>query len=177
MYFCQFSKNFTLPKNGGHFEFSNFCQKLKNTNFLLSKKCTLGNFQKIFLSPKMAAILNFRIFAKNGKRQICFYLLNCPRWINFVEIFHRQGISAIYCCQFCPSFRAKLMLPFGWTVHMPMCPISSFHYPSHSGRSGKSAIPLMDILIGVSTNRDNVYYLKVVFTVLIIEISNRSLHW
>ena len=24
----------------------------------------------------MAAILNFRIFAKNGKTQICFYLLN-----------------------------------------------------------------------------------------------------
>ena len=31
----------------------------------VSKKCTLGNFQKIFLFPKMAAILNFRIFAKN----------------------------------------------------------------------------------------------------------------
>ena len=30
------SKNFTLPKNGGHFEFSNFCQKWKNTNLLLS---------------------------------------------------------------------------------------------------------------------------------------------
>ena len=25
-----------LPKNGGHFEFSNFCQKWKNTNLLLS---------------------------------------------------------------------------------------------------------------------------------------------
>ena len=33
-------------------------------------------FQKIFPSPKMAAILNFRIFAKNGKTQNCFYLLN-----------------------------------------------------------------------------------------------------
>ena len=42
----------------------------------VSKKCTLGNFQKIFPSPKMAAILNFRIFIKNGKTQICFYLLN-----------------------------------------------------------------------------------------------------
>ena len=31
-----FQKNFPLPKNGGHFEFSNFCQKWKNTNLLLS---------------------------------------------------------------------------------------------------------------------------------------------
>ena len=45
---------------------------------------------------------------------------------HFVEIFHPQGISAIYFCQFCPSFRAKLMLPFGWTLRMPMRPISSF---------------------------------------------------
>ena len=42
----------------------------------VSEHCSLGNFQKIFPSPKMAAILNFRIFAKNGKTQICFYLLN-----------------------------------------------------------------------------------------------------
>ena len=45
----------------------------------VSKKCTIGNFQKNFLSPKMVAILNFRIFAKNGKTQIGFYLLNCVR--------------------------------------------------------------------------------------------------
>ena len=37
-----FKKKFPLPKNGGHFEFTNFCQK-------------------------------------NGKTQICFYLLNCAR--------------------------------------------------------------------------------------------------
>ena len=45
----------------------------------VSKECTLCNFQKIFPSPKMAAILNFRIFAKNGKTQISFYLLNRVR--------------------------------------------------------------------------------------------------
>ena len=33
--------------------------------------------KEIFL--KIAAILNFRIFAKNGKTQICFYLLNRAR--------------------------------------------------------------------------------------------------
>ena len=43
------------------------------------KECNLCNFQKNFPSPKMAAILNFRIFAKNGKTQICFYLLNRAR--------------------------------------------------------------------------------------------------
>ena len=32
----QFSKKFPLPKNGDHFEFSNFCQKWQNTNLLLS---------------------------------------------------------------------------------------------------------------------------------------------
>ena len=33
----------------------------------IPKRDTLPNFQKIFLFPKMAAILNFRIFDKNGK--------------------------------------------------------------------------------------------------------------
>ena len=35
----------------------------------VSEKCTLGNFQNIFPSPKIAAILNFQILAKNGKTQ------------------------------------------------------------------------------------------------------------
>ena len=45
----------------------------------VSKECNLCNFQKNFPSPKMAAILNFQIFAKKGKTQICFYLLNRAR--------------------------------------------------------------------------------------------------
>ena len=40
----------------------------------------------------MAAILNFRIFAKDGKTRICFYLLNRPRYSDFVEMFDPQGI-------------------------------------------------------------------------------------
>ena len=44
----------------------------------VSDHCILANL-KIFPSPKMAAILNFRIFAKNGKTQICIYLLNRAR--------------------------------------------------------------------------------------------------
>ena len=81
MYSCQFSINFPLPKNGGHFEFSNFCQKCLKHKFAsisftvrdraisskfsthrVSKECTLANFQKFFPSPKMVAILNFRNF-------------------------------------------------------------------------------------------------------------------
>ena len=84
-----------LPKNGGHFEFSNFCQKWKKhkfaiISFTLQDKAFRRNFRptgylsnvvlpvfkKILLSPKMAAILNFHIFAKNGKTEISFYLLN-----------------------------------------------------------------------------------------------------
>ena len=95
---CNFQKNFPLPKNGGHFEFFEFLPKMAKHKFAsislavrdraisskfsthrVSKECTLCNFQKIFPSPKMAAILNFRIFAKNGKTQICFYLLNRAR--------------------------------------------------------------------------------------------------
>ena len=95
---ANFQKNFPSPKNDRHFVFSNFCQKMEKHKFatisltvrdraILSKflalrvyeKRTLCNFQKIFPSPKMAAILNFRIFPKNGKTQICFYLLNRAR--------------------------------------------------------------------------------------------------
>ena len=56
----------------------------------LSEKCTVGSFQKIFPSPKMAAILNFQIFAKNGKTQTCFYLLNRARYSDFIKIFDSQ---------------------------------------------------------------------------------------
>ena len=63
MQYLQFSKNFPLPKNGGHFEFSNFCQKMAKHKFAsisltvrdraisskfsthrVSEHCTLGNF-------------------------------------------------------------------------------------------------------------------------------------
>ena len=37
------------------------------------------NFQTIFVSLKVAATLNFRIFCKNGKAQKCLYLKNHAR--------------------------------------------------------------------------------------------------
>ena len=80
-----FSKNFPLTKNGGHFEFSPKMAKHKFASISLtmqdraipskfsthrvSDQCTLGNFQKISPSPKMAAILNFQIFAKKMAKQ------------------------------------------------------------------------------------------------------------
>ena len=80
----------------------------------VSKECHLGNFPKIFPSPKMAAILNFRIFAKNGKTQNSLYLLNRARYSDFVEIFDPRGTSkfsthgvpkeGMYSCQFSKSF-------------------------------------------------------------------------
>ena len=98
MYSWQFSKNVHLTKNGDHFEFSNFLPKMEKHNFFsisltvqdraisskfsthrVSSQCTIGNFQKILVPPKMAVILNFRIFAQNEKTQIYFYLLNRAR--------------------------------------------------------------------------------------------------
>ena len=105
---CNFQKNFPSPKNGHHFDFLPKMAKHKFPSISLtvrdraisskfsthrvSKECNLCNFQKHFPSPKVAAILNFRIFAKNGKAQICFYLLNRARYSDFVEIFDPQGI-------------------------------------------------------------------------------------
>ena len=48
---------------------------LKFSTHRVSKKCTLGNFQKNFLFPKMAAILNFQIFAKNRKTEFASIFL------------------------------------------------------------------------------------------------------
>ena len=78
-----FQKKFPLPKNGGHFEFLPKMEKHKIPSISLtvrdraisskfsthrvSKECTLGNFQKIFPSPKMAAILNFCLKWQNTK--------------------------------------------------------------------------------------------------------------
>ena len=72
-----------LAKNGSHFEF--FAKIAKHKNAYISKtlldraistkffthrvslQSSHANFQKNFVSPKMAAILNFRIFRKNCK--------------------------------------------------------------------------------------------------------------
>ena len=94
---CNFQKIFPSPKMAAILNFRIFAKNGKNkfasisltvrdraisskfSTHRVSKECNLCNFQKIFPSPKMAAILNFRSFAKNGKTQISFYLLNHAR--------------------------------------------------------------------------------------------------
>ena len=89
MYFAIFKKISRPPQKWRPFLFFEFLPKMakhkiasisltvrdraissKLSNNRVSKKCTLCNFQKIFPSPHMAAILNFRIFPQNGKTQI-----------------------------------------------------------------------------------------------------------
>ena len=89
MYSWHFSKKNSSPQKWGPFEFSNFCQKMqkhksasisltvrdrailsKFSTHRVPKQCTNGDFQKIFLSPKMEAILNFQILAKMEKHKI-----------------------------------------------------------------------------------------------------------
>ena len=90
-----FQKKFSLAKNGSHFEFFAKIAKQKNayisktvldkaisTKFLTHRvtlQSSHHNFQKIFVSPKMAAILDFQIFRKNCKTQKCLYLENRAR--------------------------------------------------------------------------------------------------
>ena len=54
-----------------------FRQNFRPTGYL--RNAIFAIFQKFSPPQKMAAILNFRIFAKNGKTQISSYLLNRAR--------------------------------------------------------------------------------------------------
>ena len=47
MYSWQFKKNFPLPKNGGHFEFSNFLPKIEKQKFA-SISLTVQDFVEMF---------------------------------------------------------------------------------------------------------------------------------
>ena len=90
-----FQKKIYLPQNGGHFEFFPKIAKHKNAYILktmldraistkffthrVSLQSSHPSFQKIFVFPKMAAILNFQIFCENCKTQKCLYLENRAR--------------------------------------------------------------------------------------------------
>ena len=110
----QFSKNFPLPKNGGHFEFLPKMAKhefasvsitvrdratsSKFSTHRVSQECTLYNFQKIFPSPKMAAILNIRIFAKMAKHKFTSISLTVPdRAISSKFSTHRVSQECTLC--------------------------------------------------------------------------------
>ena len=93
------SSNSNFQKKWRPFWIFEFFAKLQNTEMLISRKTVLDrvistiflthrvslqsshlNFQNIFVSPKMAAILNFLIFRKKCKTQKCLYLENRARW-------------------------------------------------------------------------------------------------
>ena len=109
MYSWQYSKKFPLPKNGGHFVFSNFCQKIEKHKFAtisltvrdraisskfsthrVCKKCTLGNFQKKFPLPKNGG--HFEFLPKMAKHKFASISLTVRDKSDFVEIFDPQGI-------------------------------------------------------------------------------------
>ena len=78
---CNFQKNFLSPKMAAILNFRQKCEKhklasislmvwdraisSKFSTYRVAPQTTLCNFQKKFLSPKMAAILNFRQKCKN----------------------------------------------------------------------------------------------------------------
>ena len=70
LYSLQFSKNFPLLKNGGHFDFSNFCQKWQNTNLLLSPyPCEIERFRQNFRPTGYLSIVFLTIFKKSSPPQ------------------------------------------------------------------------------------------------------------
>ena len=95
LYSWQFSKNFPLPKNGGHFEFLPKMAKhkfasisltvrdraisLKFSTHRVSKECTLCNFQKIFPSPKNGGHFEFSNFCQKWQNT---NLLLSPFFLN-----------------------------------------------------------------------------------------------
>ena len=87
---CNFPKIFPSPKMAAILNFRIFAKNAKHkfasisltvrdraisTKFSISTGYLRNEIFAIFKKKKMAAILNFRIFAKNGKTQICFYSL------------------------------------------------------------------------------------------------------
>ena len=67
---ANFQKKICLPKNGGHFEFSNFCAKIakrKNANI---SNCSGSGLVKNFCLPKNGGHFEFSKFLQNTKMLI-----------------------------------------------------------------------------------------------------------
>ena len=121
-----FEKNFCLAKNGGHFEFFEFFAKIaKHKNAYISKtlqdraistkflihrvylQSSHANFQKNFVSPKMAAILNFRIFRKIAKHKNAYILKTVlDRVISTKFLTHRVSLQSSHA-----NFQKNFVLP------------------------------------------------------------------
>ena len=109
-YSRQFSKKFSSPQKWRPFGIFAFLPKMEKHKFAsisltvqdrvislkistqrVSNQCTVGNFQKTFLSRKMAAILNFRILAKFSTHRVS---RQCTLG-NFQKIFLSPKMAAI----------------------------------------------------------------------------------
>ena len=78
MYSWQVSKNFPLPKNGGHFEFSNFCQKIEKQKFAsIFLTVQDSDFVKIFDPTN----------AKRHEAEIIYMYTN--KYLTIIDIFHK----------------------------------------------------------------------------------------
>ena len=104
-----FKKNFPLPKNGDHFVFSNFCQKMekhkvaiisltvrdraissKFSNHKVSEKYTLANFQKNFPLTKNVGHFEFTSFCKKMEKHK-FATISLTVGERFCRIFRPIG--------------------------------------------------------------------------------------
>ena len=110
---ANFQKNFVSSKMAAILNFRIFCKIAKHKNAYISKtvldraistkflthrvslQSSHANFQKNFVLPKMAAILNFRIFAQ--KLQITKMLIF--RKPCYIEQFPRNFLSSGYLCR------------------------------------------------------------------------------
>ena len=114
----------------------------------VSKKCTLCNFPKIFPSPHMAAILNFRIFAKNGKTQILQFSKNPQNGGHFEFSTHRVSKK-------CFAKNRKTGICFyllnkrliGWTLHMIMCVLLCYPVSIHMSQLQATGRPISSYIL------------------------------
>ena len=110
---ANFQKNFVSPKMAAILNFRIFRKIAKHKNACISKtvldraistkflthrvslQSSHANFQKNFVLPKMAAILNFRIFAqKLQNTKILIFRKPC-----YIERFPRNFVSSGYLCR------------------------------------------------------------------------------
>ena len=111
---CNFQKNFPSPKMAVIFEFLPKMAKHKFASISLtvrdraisskfsthgvSKKCTLGNFQKIFHSPHVAAIFFCEFWPKMEKHKFALTVQNrviSVKLCNFQKNFPSPKMAAI----------------------------------------------------------------------------------
>ena len=120
-----FEKSFLSPKMAAILNFRIFHKNCKHKNAYISKtvldraismkflthrvslRSSYPIFEKSFLSPKMAAILNFRIFHKNCKHKNAYISKTVlDRAISMKFLTHRVSLRSSY-----PIFKKKFILP------------------------------------------------------------------